>query len=157
LSINTASPSGLYGNAGQANYGAAKAGIAGFTLVCALELARYGVTANCLAPAAITRLVAPLMGGDENIPEEVKEALSPRYVAAVATWLASPAARSVTGRVLDVRGETIAIADGWHRGVEGRNDGTPDGVGDVLLGLVAAARPNADVDGNDAPDRFTVG
>ena len=72
--INTASPSGLYGNLGQANYGAAKAGIAGFTMVCALELARIGVTANCLAPTAITRLVAPLMGGEENISERAPRA-----------------------------------------------------------------------------------
>jgi NAD(P)-dependent dehydrogenase (short-subunit alcohol dehydrogenase family) len=154
--INTASPSGLYGNVGQTNYGAAKAGIAGFTLVCALELARYGVTANCLAPTAVTRLVAPVMGGEENIPADVKERLDPRFVAAVATWLASPASRSVTGRVIDVRGDTVAVAEGWHRGPEGRNDGTPDGVGGVLLDLVATARPNADLDGNDAPDRFTA-
>ena len=71
--INTASPSGLYGNVGQANYGAAKAGIAALTMVSALELSRYGVTVNCLAPTAITRLVAPVMGGEENIPEETKE------------------------------------------------------------------------------------
>ena len=73
--INTASASGLFGNAGQANYGAAKAGIAAFTNVCALELGRLGVTANCLAPVAITRLVAPLMGGEDAISDEVKEAI----------------------------------------------------------------------------------
>jgi len=81
--INTASPSGLYGNAGQTNYGAAKAGIAALTMVEALELGRYGVTANCLAPTAVTRLVAPVMGGEDNIPDATKEALSPRWVAAV--------------------------------------------------------------------------
>ena len=111
--INTASPSGLYGNTGQTNYGAAKAGIAGFTLVCALELARLGVTANCLAPTAMTRLVEPLLGGADNITDEVREAISPRWVATVATWLASPLSKDVTGRVFDVRGETIAIAEGW--------------------------------------------
>ena len=120
--INTASPSGLYGNVGQANYGAAKAGIAALTMVSALELGRYGVTANCLAPTALTRLVAPVMGGEENIPEETKERLSPRWVAAVATWLASPASRGVTGRVFDVRGDRIAVAEGWHRGPEAPND-----------------------------------
>jgi NAD(P)-dependent dehydrogenase (short-subunit alcohol dehydrogenase family) len=154
--INTASPSGLFGNVGQANYGAAKAGIAGFTVVCALELARYGVTANCLAPTAITRLVAPVMGGEENISETVKEALAPRWVAAVATWLASPASRGVTGRVFDVRGDKVAVVDGWHRGPEGTNPGTPDGVGAVLAGLVGEARPNADLDGNDDPARFAL-
>ncbi len=152
--INTASPSGLYGNVGQANYGAAKAGIAALTMVSALELARYGVTANCLAPTALTRLVAPVMGGEENIPEETKERLSPRWVAAVATWLASPASRGVTGRVFDVRGDRIVVAEGWHRGPEAPNDGTPQGVGAVMEALLAAARPNADLDGNDAPDRW---
>jgi len=152
--INTASPSGLYGNVGQANYGAAKAGIAGFTLVCALELGRLGVTANCLAPTAITRLVAPLMGGDENIPDDVRERLSPRWVASVATWLASPAARHVTGRVFDVRGDTIAVAEGWHRGPEAATEGEPRAAGEVIEELLRSARPNGDLDGRDAPDRF---
>ena len=155
--INTASPSGLYGNVGQANYGAAKAGIAGFTMVCALELGRLGVTANCLAPTAITRLVAPVMGGEENISEEMRERLSPRWVATVATWLASPAARHVTGRVFDVRGDTIAIAEGWHRGPDGTNPGDPSGAGKVIEELLASARPNSDLDGNNDASRFTVG
>jgi NAD(P)-dependent dehydrogenase (short-subunit alcohol dehydrogenase family) len=151
--INTASPSGLYGNTGQTNYGAAKAGIAGFTLVCALELGRLGVTANCLAPTAMTRLVEPLMG--DNVTDEIREQISPRWVATVATWLASPLSKDVTGRVFDVRGETIAIAEGWHRGPDGTNPaGDPAGAGKVIQELVANARPNADLDGNDAPDRF---
>jgi len=152
--INTASPSGLYGNVGQANYGAAKAGIAGFTLVCALELGRIGVTANCLAPTAITRLVAPLMGGEENISEDVRARLSPRWVATVAAWLASPEARHVTGRVFDVRGDTIAVAEGWHRGPEATNPGDPVGAGEVIEELLRSARANGDLDGRDAPDRF---
>jgi NAD(P)-dependent dehydrogenase (short-subunit alcohol dehydrogenase family) len=155
--VNTASPSGLYGNAGQANYGAAKAGIAALTMVEALELARYGVTANCLAPTAITRLVAPVMGGEENIPDAMKEALAPRWVAVVATWLASPEARGVTGRVFDVRGDKLVIAEGWHRGPEAESPGTPAAVGPVIEDLLARARPNADLDGNDDPTRFTSG
>ena len=154
--INTSSPSGLYGNAGQTNYGAAKAGIAALTIVSALELARYGVTANCLAPTAITRLIAPVMGGEENISEATREALAPRWVAAVATWLASPESRHVTGRVFDVRGDRLAIAEGWHRGPEAQNAGTPEGVGAVMADLLAAARPLTDLDGNDAPDRFAM-
>jgi len=152
--INTASPSGLYGNVGQSNYGAAKAGIASFTLVCALELGRIGVTANCLAPTAITRLVAPVMGGDENISDELREKLSPRWVATVATWLASPAAKDVTGRVFDVRGDTIAIAEGWHRGPDGTNPGDPAGAGVIIEELLAQARANGDLDGRDDPTRF---
>jgi NAD(P)-dependent dehydrogenase (short-subunit alcohol dehydrogenase family) len=155
--INTSSGSGLFGNAGQANYAAAKAGIAAFTNVCALELGRLGVTANCLAPVAVTRLVAPLMGGEENISDEVKEAMGPRWIAAVATWLASPAAASVTGRTFEVRGDKVSVAEGWHGGPAGPNSGAPSEVGEVIQGLLAKARPNADLEGKDAPDRFTMG
>ncbi|MFV0318029.1 MAG: SDR family oxidoreductase [Microthrixaceae bacterium] len=152
--INTTSPSGLYGNVGQGNYGAAKAGIASLTLVSALELGRIGVTANCLAPTAITRLVAPLMGGDENISDDLRERLSPRWVASVGTWLASPAARKVTGRVFDVRGNTIAVAEGWHRGPEGTNPGEPAAAGEIIEHILREARPNGDLEGRDDPDRF---
>lgn len=152
--INTASPSGLFGNVGQTNYGAAKAGIASFTLVCALELARYGVTANCLAPTAMTRLLAAFLS---EIPEDTREALAPRWVAAVATWLASPEAAGITGRVFDVRGEKLAVAEGWHRGPDGINTGDPHDLGAVITDLVTRARPNADLYGIDAPDRFATG
>ena len=154
--INTASGSGLFANAGQANYAAAKAGIAAFTQVCALELGRLGVTANCLAPVAMTRLVMPLMGGEDAIADEVKEALSPRWIAAVATWLASPAAAGVTGRTFEVRGDKVSVAEGWHAGPAGANAGTPTEVGKVIEELLATARPNADLEGHDAPDRYTV-
>src|SRR6266513_1099587 len=67
--INTSSPSGVFGNVGQANYGAAKAGIAAFTLIAAQELGRYGVTVNCLAPNARTRMTEQTFG-DMPKPEE---------------------------------------------------------------------------------------
>jgi NAD(P)-dependent dehydrogenase (short-subunit alcohol dehydrogenase family) len=155
--VNTTSPSGIYGNVGQANYGAAKAGIAAFSQVCALELGRLGVTSNCLAPVAMTRLVMPLMGGEEAIPEETKEALSPRWIAAVATWLASPEARDITGRTFEVRGDMVSVAEGWHAGPAGHNSGVPTEVGKVMADLVGKARPNSDLNGADAPDRYTVG
>jgi NAD(P)-dependent dehydrogenase (short-subunit alcohol dehydrogenase family) len=154
--INTSSPSGLYGNVGQTNYGAAKAGIASFTLVCALELGRLGVTANCLAPTALTRLVLPVMGGEENVTDEMREKLDPRWIATIATWLASPEARHVTGRVFDVRGDRIVIPEGWHRGPEATNPGDPAQLGKVIDGLLAEARPNGDLDGADDPSRFGV-
>jgi NAD(P)-dependent dehydrogenase (short-subunit alcohol dehydrogenase family) len=155
--INTASASGLYGNAGQTNYGAAKAGIASFTNVCALELGRLGVTANCLAPVAMTRLVMGVMGGEDAVPEETKEALSPRWIAAVATWLASEEAGHVTGRTFEVRGSQVSVAEGWHAGPGGENSGDPTEVGQVIQGLLKEARPNADLEGKDDPNRFTVG
>src|SRR5213075_2295520 len=67
--INTSSPSGVFGNVGQANYGAAKAGIAGFTLIAAQELSRYGVTVNCLAPNARTRMTEAAFG-EIPVPED---------------------------------------------------------------------------------------
>ncbi len=127
------------------------------TMVEALELGRYGVTANCLAPTAITRLVASVMGGAENIPDETKEALAPRWVAGVGTWLASPVSRGVTGRVFDVRGDKLVVAEGWHRGPEAENPGTPAAVGPVVADLLARTRPNADLDGKDDPSRFATG
>ena len=85
--INTTSVSGIYGNVGQTNYGAAKQGIAGFTFIAALELQRYGVTVNAIAPGALTRLTEDL--GPER-SEEQKAASSPRWIAPLCTWLASP-------------------------------------------------------------------
>jgi NAD(P)-dependent dehydrogenase (short-subunit alcohol dehydrogenase family) len=147
--INTASPSGLYGNVGQSNYGAAKAGIATLTTVWALELARLGVTVNCLAPTAMTRLVLEVMGGEDAVSDEVKESMAPRWISAVMAWLCSDEARNVTGRVFDVRGDRIQIAEGWHGGPVGENTGDPTELGPVMAKLMAEARLNSDLYGND--------
>ncbi|MBP9066126.1 MAG: SDR family NAD(P)-dependent oxidoreductase, partial [Candidatus Microthrix sp.] len=82
--INTTSPSGIYGNVGQTNYGAAKAGIAAFTIIAAKELARYGVTANAIAPAALTRMTEDLGMGQAS--EEDKAQMSPHWIAPLVTW-----------------------------------------------------------------------
>ena len=86
--INTTSVSGIYGNPGQTNYGAAKAGIAAFTNIAALELARYGVTVNAVGPVALTRMTEGLGPAPET--DEEREARSPRWIAPIVTWLASP-------------------------------------------------------------------
>jgi NAD(P)-dependent dehydrogenase (short-subunit alcohol dehydrogenase family) len=112
--INTTSVSGIYGNAGQTNYGAAKAGIAAFTIIAARELARYGVTVNAIAPGALTRLTEDLGMGKGS--EDQKARLHPRWIAPIVTWLASTESRHVTGRVFEASGETLAVAEGWHRG-----------------------------------------
>jgi NAD(P)-dependent dehydrogenase (short-subunit alcohol dehydrogenase family) len=147
--INTASPSGLYGNVGQSNYGAAKAGIATLTTVWALELARLGVTVNCLAPTAMTRLVLEVMGGEDAVSDELKESMAPRWISAVMAWLCSDEARNVTGRVFDVRGDRIQIAEGWHGGPVGENTGDPTELGPVMAKLMAEARLNSDLYGAD--------
>ncbi|MCH7789160.1 MAG: SDR family NAD(P)-dependent oxidoreductase [Acidobacteria bacterium] len=145
--INTASPSGIYGNVGQTNYGAAKAGIASFTLIAAQELYKYGVRVNCLAPTAYSRLTAPLMGGE--VSEDMKEAISPRWIATITTWLASAEAREVTGRVFDVRGESLSIAEGWHQGPVATQPDDPTELKSVVADLMAKARPNANMSGQD--------
>jgi NAD(P)-dependent dehydrogenase (short-subunit alcohol dehydrogenase family) len=109
--INTTSVSGLYGNPGQSNYGAAKAGIAAFTQIAAQELGRYGVTVNAIAPGALTRLTEDL-----SLPDQVVANYDPRWVAPIVTWLASPASAGITGQVIESSGMVLAVAEGWHRG-----------------------------------------
>ena len=145
--INTSAPSGIYGNVGQTNYGAAKAGIAAFTVIAAMELERYGVTVNAIAPAALTRMTENLGMGAAN--DEVKEKLAPRWIAPIITWLASSESKSVTGRVFDVSGMALSVSEGWHRGPTATPVDDPEALGPIVLDLVSQARPNADMQGND--------
>ena len=113
--INTFSPSGLFGNPGQTNYSAAKAGIAAFTLSAARELDRYGVTVNAISPVARTRMTA-LMPNQDLPPEGEFDRIDPANVSPVVAWLASSESAHVNGRVLAVVGGRIAIAEGWRYG-----------------------------------------
>jgi NAD(P)-dependent dehydrogenase (short-subunit alcohol dehydrogenase family) len=136
--INTTSVSGLYGNPGQANYGAAKAAIAGLTIIAARELARYGVTVNAIAPGALTRMTEDL-----SIPDDRKAALDPQWVAPVCVWLASPLSTDVTERIIESSGELLAISEGWHRGPSTEPPADPNDVDSVIRKLLAETRPNA--------------
>jgi NAD(P)-dependent dehydrogenase (short-subunit alcohol dehydrogenase family) len=113
--INTSSVSGIYGNIGQANYGAAKAGIAAFTVIVSRELQRIGVTCNAIAPIAITRMTENL-GPNPNLSEEERAARGPQFVSPIVAWLASPESRHVTGRVFEASSGILGIAEGWRRG-----------------------------------------
>jgi NAD(P)-dependent dehydrogenase (short-subunit alcohol dehydrogenase family) len=146
--INTSSPSGIYGNVGQTNYGAAKAGIASFTIIAAKELGRYGVTVNAIAPAALTRMTEGLGMGQAS--EEDKETMSPAHIAPIVCWLASPESAHVTGRVFDVSGRMLSVSESWHRGptLENPTD-DPTELGAKVSELVAKARPNANMFGYD--------
>jgi NAD(P)-dependent dehydrogenase (short-subunit alcohol dehydrogenase family) len=114
--VNTSSGAGLMGSVGQGNYAAAKAGIVGLTLNAAAELARYGVTANAIAPAARTRMTEVAMPDMMRAPDDGFDAMAPDNVSPLVVWLGSPDSRDVTGRVFEVEGGIVSVADGWQHG-----------------------------------------
>jgi NAD(P)-dependent dehydrogenase (short-subunit alcohol dehydrogenase family) len=113
--INTSSPSGVFGNVGQANYGAAKAAIAGFTLIAAQELHRYGVTVNCIAPNARTRMTEETFG-DLPPPEDGFDPLDPANMAPLVVALASDDLQDITGQCFFVWGGSINVLRPWDAG-----------------------------------------
>ena len=143
--VNTTSVSGIYGNPGQTNYGAAKAGIAAFTVIAALEMARYGVTVNAVAPVALTRMTEGLGPAPET--DEQRDARSPRWIAPIVTWLVSQESNGVTGRVFEASGTMLAIAEGWTRGPRVAPSDDPTGLGPLVEELLAGTRGNAGMDG----------
>ncbi len=150
--INTTSPSGLFGNVGQTNYGAAKGGIASFTIIAAQELSRYGVTVNAIAPTALTRMTEDLQAMQQLAKEGAAggfNALAPENISPLVVWLGSPGSRQVTGRVFSVWGGRITVNEGWVGGPFVHRDGPwlPGELGEVIPDLVAGAAGNADMMG----------
>jgi NAD(P)-dependent dehydrogenase (short-subunit alcohol dehydrogenase family) len=179
--INTSSASGIYGNPGQANYGAAKAGIAAFTVITAMELGRYGVTVNAIAPGALTRMTENLGAiraarsgapgapddapgapdattgapgvrgarGSAPAPVERDPVRSPENVAPLVAWLASSQSAGITGRVFNIGGGRLSVAEGWVAGPGVEREGLfeTEELGDIVPGLVAKAASNADMRG----------
>ena len=148
--INTSSASGLYGNPGQANYGAAKAGIASFTMIVAKELGRYRVTANAIAPGARTRMTENLGLGSIEVKPGEFDAFAPENVAPLVVWLGSGQSKDVTGRVFNVAGGRISVAEAWHAGpsVDKGDHWEPGELGPVVSDLLAKAQPNPDMQGS---------
>ena len=144
--INTSSVSGIYGNIGQTNYGAAKMGIAALTIIASRELRRYGVTVNAIAPGALTRLTEDLGG---PITEERKRSGDPKWVAPIAVWLASEQSSEVSGRMFEASGGVLAIAEGWHRGPTAEPVQDPNLIGPLVAEMMAKARKNAGMNGMD--------
>lgn len=116
--VNTSSGAGLLGSVGQAAYSAAKAGIAALTLVQAAELGRYGVTANAIAPAARTRMTETVFADTMAAPDDPDafDAMAPENVAPLVVWLGSLGSAHVSGRVFEVEGGKVSVADGWQHG-----------------------------------------
>ncbi len=139
--INTSSGAGLQGSVGQSAYSAAKAGIAALTLVQAAELGRYGVTANAIAPSARTRMTEEAFAETMKRPEEGFDAMDPANIAPLVVWLGSTESKDVTGRVFELAGGTISVADGWREGpkIEGGRRWQPDEVGAAVHDLLGKA------------------
>jgi NAD(P)-dependent dehydrogenase (short-subunit alcohol dehydrogenase family) len=116
--VNTSSGAGLAGSIGQANYSAAKAGIAAFTLVAAAELGRYGVNVNAIAPSARTRMTETTFVEMMAKPDSGFDAMDPDNIAPLVVWLGSNDSAGVTGRVFELAGGKVSVAQGWLLGPE---------------------------------------
>ncbi|CAM2923244.1 SDR family oxidoreductase [Skermania piniformis] len=141
--VNTSSGAGLQGSVGQGNYAAAKAGIAALTLNAAAELARYGVTVNAIAPSARTRMTEVAFAEMMAAPATGFDAMAPENVSPLVVWLGSAQSRQVTGRVFEVEGGRIALAEGWRHGAPADKGARwlPDELGPVVDRLIDQARP----------------
>jgi NAD(P)-dependent dehydrogenase (short-subunit alcohol dehydrogenase family) len=114
--VNTSSGAGLQGSIGQGAYSAAKAGIAGLTLVAAAELRRYGVTVNAIAPAARTRMTEAAFAAAMARPDGGFDAMDPANVSPLVAWLSSVDSGDVTGRVFEAEGGRLCVEEGWRHG-----------------------------------------
>jgi NAD(P)-dependent dehydrogenase (short-subunit alcohol dehydrogenase family) len=141
--INTSSGAGLQGSIGQSAYSAAKGGIATLTLVQAAELARYGITANAIAPSARTRMTEDVFADMMKRPDEGFDTMAPENISPLVVWLGSAQSRDVTGRVFELAGGKISIADGWRAGpeVDKGDRWEPEEVGDAVRGLLGRCEP----------------
>jgi len=141
--INTSSGAGLQGSVGQGNYSAAKAGIAALTLVGAAELGRYGITVNAIAPAARTRMTEAVFAETMAAPEDGGfDAMAPENVSPLVVWLGSVESRDVTGKVFEVEGGLIRVAEGWAHGpqIDKGAKWDPTELGPVVTDLLAKSR-----------------
>jgi NAD(P)-dependent dehydrogenase (short-subunit alcohol dehydrogenase family) len=141
--INTTSTSGIYGNVGQTNYGAAKAGIAGFTIIAARELRRYGVTVNAISPSAQTRMTEGL----RELSANERATRDPKWVSPTVVYLASEEAQDITGRVVQAGFGRLAVCEGWRRGAEVGQVEDPASAGRLLREMIARVRKNSGMDG----------
>ena len=141
--INTSSTSGLYGNVGQANYGAAKAAIAALTVIAARELRRIGVTVNAVSPTAYTRMTDSL----RDYTAEDIATRDPKWVSPLVVVLASEEAHDITGRVIQAGAGRVAVLEGWRRGAEVPQTEDVELLSGQLREMIGKVRKNAGMDG----------
>ena len=141
--INTTSTSGIYGNVGQTNYGAAKAAIAAFTVIAARELRRYGITVNAISPSAQTRMTEGL----RVLTPEQRALRDPKWVSPTVVYLASEQGHDITGRVIQAGFGRIAVCEGWRRGAEVAQVEDPSAAGRMLREMLPKVRRNSGMDG----------
>ncbi|MBQ0795236.1 SDR family oxidoreductase [Zhongshania sp.] len=151
--INTTSGAGLQGSIGQSNYAAAKAGIAALTLNQGAELARYGITANAVAPAARTNMTTAVeaMATRMAKPDDGSfDFWAPENVSSLLVWLGSSESAHVNGCVFEAEGGKISLADGWRKGPEVDKGARwePAEVGEAVKTLFAEAVPAQKVYGS---------
>ena len=151
--VNTSSPSGIYGNIGQANYGAAKAGIAALTQIMGEELWRYGVLANAIAPSALTGMTEGLTGYKDRLDELEartgwKNPGGPEHIVALVVWLGSPLC-TANGQVFNVRAGHVSVAEGWRPGPAAEKEGSWEvaELDELLPDLITRAARQVDADG----------
>ena len=137
--INTSSGAGLNGSIGQSNYAAAKGGIASLTLNQAAELGRYGITANALAPSARTSMTEGPFAEMMKKPEDGSfDKFDPDNIAPTVVWLGSEQSSNCTGRVFELEGGKISLADGWRStsGININERWQPEKVGEAVAQLL---------------------
>ena len=152
--IMTSSPSGLFGNVGQTNYGAAKAALAAVTVMLADELQRIDVTVNAIAPVALTRMTEDLPGFADAAKNALEQTgfnpFDPANISPLVVWLGSVQSEGITGRVFTIMGGEIGVAETWVKGPVITKDGrwNPAELSERIPALVGQARTNSDMMGN---------
>src|SRR6201992_3700748 len=147
--INTSSGAGLQGSVGQGNYSGANAGIAAITLVAAAEMGRYGVTVNAIAPSARTRMTETVFAEMMATQDQDFDAMAPENISPLVVWLGSAESREITGKVFEVEGGIIRVAEGWAHGPQNENGPRwdPAELGPVVADLLAKSRKPVPVHG----------
>ena len=147
--VTTSSAAGLFGSVSQANYSAAKAGIAAFTIVAAQELGRYNIVVNGIAPSARSRMTEEAFAEMMRKPDSGFDSMDPANISPIVVWLGSRGC-DVSGRMFEIAGGQLSVADGWQHGAvfDKRARYEPGEVGALINDLIGNAPPPTAVYGS---------